>query len=150
MMAQHPSAPTRERSIAILTHEVAGDAQQVSGIRALARTALAQHLPNLPDLPDLIDDVEMVLSELVGNAIRHTSSGRGGTVRTTIKFTPGRRVRIEVADDGGAVSLPRIGEIDRDAIGGRGLQVVDKLATTWNFRATREGTTIWAELTGQP
>lgn len=48
----------------------------------------------------LVDDLELIVSELATNAIRHTPSGwDGGMFTITIRYGPGM-ARIEVEDDG--------------------------------------------------
>ena len=79
----------------------------------------------LPDGP-LRDDVTAIASELAGNAIVHTASGRGGWFVVEIAWHH-HLVRVAVADCG-ATGVPRLME-DPDGEHGRGLLVVpDDLA----------------------
>lgn len=78
----------------------------------------------LPDGP-LRDDVTAIASELAGNAIVHTASGRGGWFAVEIAWHH-HLVRVAVADCG-ATGAPRLVE-DPDGEHGRGLLVVRGLS----------------------
>jgi anti-sigma regulatory factor (Ser/Thr protein kinase) len=89
---------------------------------ALARLLIRDLLAGSPRL----DDVELIGSELMTNAIRHTPSGQdGGTFTFTIERTP-RWTRIEVEDLGSGSWQPVHG--DSSAEYGRGLVLVTALA----------------------
>lgn len=90
--------------------------------------------------PDVIDQARLLTSELVTNAIRHAATESRVTVTCD-----GRRIRVEVEDDGcgRAVLQPP----SPDAAGGRGLQIVDTVAERWGDRpASRDGYAVWFEL----
>ncbi|MEU3169405.1 ATP-binding protein [Streptosporangium sp. NPDC006930] len=63
----------------------------------------------------------------------------------TVAFTP-RGVIITVQDPGSA-QIPRVRNSGLDATGGRGLLLVNDLATRWGFHRDPTGTVIWFELT---
>lgn len=89
------------------------------------------------------DDVLLIMSELVTNAIRH---GRpldsDGTVHVDWKVSD-RGVAIEVTDGGEGLPLPAA--LTGHGEGGRGLAIVDALATHWGVaHATTSATTVWA------
>lgn len=95
--------------------------------------------PHVP--PRVLDDVLLLASELMTNAVRH---GRG---EITCRLWPGPTVvRFEVADQ--SDTLPE--EVDRGLVAdsGRGLHIVDSLASRWGtVPAQREGgKTVWFEL----
>jgi len=101
-----------------------------------------------------------LLSRLTCNAIRHTASGDGGVIDVTVAATP-RAVRIEVTDFGPApparqpgastrVAPPASGTATPEDENGRGLTIVDFLATRWGHYGLAGGqVTAWAEL-GDP
>jgi anti-sigma regulatory factor (Ser/Thr protein kinase) len=91
-------------------------------------------------LPHLADTVELLVSELVGNAVRHTGARTCG-----LRMHRRRgRVRVEVRDPSRALPcrLP-VREIDTS---GRGLFLVDKLSDRWGVDLHARGKTTWFEL----
>ncbi|MEN8651323.1 ATP-binding protein [Streptomyces sp. 21So2-11] len=72
---------------------------------------------------DLSDVMLLAVSELVTNVVRHAASVTD-RLRVTVAFEEGR-LRLDVAD--GDPSLPRVGPVDLDAEGGRGLAIVGLL-----------------------
>jgi anti-sigma regulatory factor (Ser/Thr protein kinase) len=125
----------------------------VPAARAFVRAFLSGH--------PLARDAELIASEYVTNAIRHTASGDGGVVHVTVTATP-VAVRIEVTDHGQASRPPAAapgatlapspqhgGSVGEDE-NGRGLLIVDFLATRWGHYGLAAGqVTAWAEL-GEP
>ncbi len=94
-------------------------------------------------LPGSMDAVAVVLSELVSNAMQHA----GPPVRLRILVT-GDRVLIEVRDSSTLRPHRRVTGPQEER--GRGLLIVDALATEWGFRITRDGKSTWAELRHPP
>jgi anti-sigma regulatory factor (Ser/Thr protein kinase) len=91
--------------------------------------------------------IELIVSELVTNAIVHSKSGWDGGIVTVAITGYSDRVRVEVTDDGGT-ARPRLRAVDFGAESGRGLQLVDALAAAWNWSPDPGGTvTTWAEVT---
>ncbi|MEU8803367.1 ATP-binding protein [Spirillospora sp. NPDC048819] len=83
----------------------------------------------------LLDDVELMAAEAVANAILHGT----GLVTVTV-FTDGRRIRVDIADDGPAREAPHD---ERRLDHGRGLTVVDALADEWGFDQAPHRTRLW-------
>jgi len=109
----------------------------------LARRFVADTLGPRADI-DLLDAAELLVTELVTNAVVHARS----PARVLIVTAADRgRVRIEVHDD--AHEPPRMGSFDPDAISGRGLALVDAMSDRWGVEPagpTRTGKRIWFEL----
>lgn len=102
------------------------------------RQAVARDL----DVADhLLDDVELVVSELVTNVVRHARTD--GVVEL---WTRPDEVRIEVHD--AAPSAPQL-RPSAGPDGGFGLRIVDRVATAWGHRRSRHGKTVWAVLTSR-
>lgn len=84
--------------------------------------------------PDTVDRVELVVSELVTNAVRY---GPGETISLRLVAMPGGAVTGEVVDQGdghvaiGERYVTTDGLGDELAEGGRGLLIVDRLASDW-------------------
>jgi hypothetical protein len=74
------------------------------------------------------DDVALLASEVVTNAVRHT----------------GTTVKVSVRD--GSPAAPNLLPAARDRIGGRGMFLVDTLASAWGTTATADGKVVWFEV----
>jgi len=99
-----------------------------------------------------VDTAVLLTSELVTNSLQHSNSRHpGGTVTISVLAIPDGVV-IEVIDDGGATvpaATAQAGEPDL-LEGGRGLRLVEQLATRWSYHCDAAGTATWFELTGEP
>ena len=111
---------------------------------AAARTALAAlngdlHLISAPRLAD----AQLLLSELVTNAVRH---GGSDSVATVIIHMAASRdcIRIEVSDRGAGFAPASITRPPSGEPGGRGLFVVDAIADRWGT-ARHERHCVWLE-----
>lgn len=90
------------------------------------------------------EDCRLVVSELVGNAVRHAQPKHDGTV--DVDWTcEDSRVSIAVSD-GGSESAPRRLDAALTDLAGRGLAIVEALAARWWVESTHSGTTVHAEL----
>lgn len=91
-----------------------------------------------------VDDAAVVVSELVGNAVRHGRPLADGTLRVGWQVGP-RMLHVEVQDggEGPPEHVPARGEL---ATGGRGFVLLDALARSWGTRPAEGGTSVWAEL----
>jgi hypothetical protein len=87
----------------------------------------------------LVDDAVLVADELISNAHRH---GRGPRSCRLVLIDQNRCVRVEVDDT--SSEQPRLRTPDRT--GGRGLVLVDRLATAWGVRNHADHKTVWAEV----
>jgi len=91
-------------------------------------------------LRDLLWVVELMLTELVANAVRHA-----GTPFTVVMSWNGRGLRCEVTDADPRPPRPQLVP-DPEGTGGRGLLLVDRLAGSWGADLRRQGKTIWFEV----
>ncbi|WP_420310442.1 SpoIIE family protein phosphatase [Streptomyces sp. YS-B37] len=89
------------------------------------------------DLEELSMTTELLVSELVGNVIRHASGPM------TLRLLRSRTLICEVSD--GSLSMPRIRRAADTDEGGRGLQLVAAMADRWGARYTPSGKCIWTE-----
>jgi anti-sigma regulatory factor (Ser/Thr protein kinase) len=86
----------------------------------------------------------LLTSELVTNAVLHTRSGDGGMVTITVIDTPDG-VLIKVTDDGSRGRAPAVSS-DPSAVHGRGLLLVQELASQWGYCRDGARTTVWARI----
>ena len=88
---------------------------------------------------DTCDTAVLLVSELVTNAVEHARS----PVRLTVQVSGGT-LHVEVQDTNR--SLPAIQHASPGAVHGRGMAIVDTLATDWGVRATARGKVVWFDL----
>jgi hypothetical protein len=110
------------------------DDSSVPRARRLTRTRLTAW-----GLEGFSDVVELLVSELVTNALRHAP----GPCRLTISALDGL-LRCEVEDN--SRELPRVSKNRLFDEGGRGLHLLDMLACCWGGARTATGKTVWFEL----
>ncbi|MFD8805167.1 SpoIIE family protein phosphatase [Streptomyces sp. NPDC059597] len=103
--------------------------------RRLARAALAEW-----GLEDLSDSLELLVSEVVTNAVRYT------TRPVSVRLLRTDVLRCEVSDD--IPRLPRLCQARATDEGGRGLYLVNKLARRWGATRLSAGKVVWFELSG--
>ncbi|MGW0736247.1 SpoIIE family protein phosphatase [Streptomyces sp. NPDC002851] len=101
--------------------------------RRLARRALARW-----DLEELTDPVELLVSEVVTNAVRYA------TRPITLRLLRTDVLRCEVGDD--VPQLPRLRQARATDEGGRGLYLVNRLARRWGATRLSTGKVVWFEL----
>jgi anti-sigma regulatory factor (Ser/Thr protein kinase) len=112
------------------------DPRAVRAARGLVRDAC-----ELWGLPRACDDAELLVSEIVTNAVVHA---RGDALVVVVR--PARAgLRVEV-HDGDPHALQRRRPAP-DALGGRGLQLVGELADAWGVERRQRGKAVWFELT---
>ncbi|MEU7013700.1 SpoIIE family protein phosphatase [Streptomyces sp. NPDC046385] len=107
--------------------------RSVGRARELARAQLTAW-----ELEPLVDTVELLVSELVTNALRYGE----GEIR--LRLLRDRTLVCEVWD-AGLVQPRRRRAKDTDE-GGRGLQLVGLLSAAWGSRRTPRGKTVWFDL----
>lgn len=91
-----------------------------------------------------VENAELVLSELLGNAVRHARPLHDGAVAVSWKVREGV-VDITVTDGGSMMHVARRAGPPL-AIGGRGLQLVSAVARAWGIIDGRRSRTVWAAL----
>ncbi|MFE9267594.1 SpoIIE family protein phosphatase [Streptomyces anthocyanicus] len=101
--------------------------------RRLARRALARW-----GMEDLTDAVELLVSEVVTNAVRYASKP------VTLRLLRTDVLRCEVGDD--VPQLPRLRQARATDEGGRGLYLVNRLARRWGATRLSTGKVVWFEL----
>ncbi|MBY8840509.1 SpoIIE family protein phosphatase/ATP-binding protein [Streptomyces sp. SP2-10] len=112
--------------------DVPSDPAVVPSVRAQGRTRLREW-----GLEEIGFATELILSELVTNAIRY------GSPPVRLRLLYGRCLICEVSDGSG--TSPRLRRAATTDEGGRGLFLVAQFAQRWGTRYTPRGKVIWAE-----
>jgi anti-sigma regulatory factor (Ser/Thr protein kinase) len=130
---ERATVPNRSSSRSMVVYD--RDAANVGEARAWIDTFLAER-----EIEDTVrDDAQLVVSELVTNALMH---GAGALVlRASIQDGA---VHVSVTDSGDG--LPEVLPIDPSRIGGLGLIVVGRVASEWGVAPFPGGKTVWAAL----
>jgi PAS domain S-box-containing protein len=116
----------------VVSWNLPADPAVVADARARAARQLARW-----GLQELGDTTELLVSELVTNAIRHAH----GPIQ--LRMILDGELTCEVFD--GSSSAPQLRRAGRYDEGGRGLMLVAQLAERWGTRHTRTGKTIWTQ-----
>lgn len=111
--------------------ESAAVARRLAQVVALRQWALP---------PRLTEDVVLLVSELVGNAVRHAGARRFGL---RMHRHPGW-IRVEVRDP--SRGLPCLMPVRETDISGRGIFLVDKLSDRWGVDLLPCGKRTWFEM----
>ncbi len=111
---------------------------------AVARQQLIEWMRGLDTPDEQRDDARLVVSELVGNAIRHARPLAGGTM--TVAWAAGPSSLDIAVTDGGALTTPERVDAGVSDLAGRGLAIVETLASRWWVESTRSRTTVHAVL----
>ncbi|MDH6579234.1 SpoIIE family protein phosphatase [Kitasatospora sp. MAP5-34] len=120
------------------------DLARISELRGELRDALRRW-----GVPGLVDTAELLASELVTNAIRHTDRDAMFTARLYRDPAQGAgaRLRVEVEDESDLWPTRRTpGE---QASSGRGLMLVEALADGWGVEPRGSGKRMWFELSAE-
>ena len=118
-----------------------GDARTatVAEARRWARGVLAAW-----DADELEWELSQLLTEVVTNAVLHA----GTTLRVVLEQDAASgRLRCEVTD--GSPVRPRLRNHSAEATTGRGLQLLESVATSWGVQPVGGGKTVWFELDGE-
>lgn len=106
-----------------------------------AREMVRHLLAGQPD--DVVEIAVLLTSELVANAVTHTRDRSpvqvsASTSRGTLRVCVGDQDRV----------LPVLKHPSPDGDSGRGIEIVDHLATAWGVecRASEDGKSVWFEL----
>lgn len=123
-MSPSPGPPPRRERV-----HLGRDPSSPGNARKLVRRLVGDH--------PRISDIELLVSELATNVVRHTDDGMEVSV-----CSDDRSVRVEVSDtDPG---LPRARP--PDASSGRGLHLVEQLADRWGVVGDPPGKVVWFEV----
>ncbi|WP_432514797.1 ATP-binding protein [Kineococcus sp. SYSU DK001] len=89
----------------------------------------------------VLDSAELLVSELVGNGVRHAAPPI--TLRVACDGSSG--LQVHVSD--GEPNAPSPRRADAGAEDGRGMRLVDYISDAWGVQPHPEGKTVWFTLT---
>ncbi|WP_380170461.1 ATP-binding protein [Kineococcus sp. DHX-1] len=104
-----------------------------------ARRFLDEHWCR-PHAADLRPQGDLVVTELVTNAVRHGAP----PAALTLDCAGEAGVTVRVRDAG--TELPQLRQADPGALGGRGIALVDVLSAQWGVDPAPDGKTVWSRL----
>ena len=120
-------------------------APAASQVRAELRTWLTEK----GFVGEVVDDARVVVSELVGNSVRHAVPLPVNDLVVTWALDNGDLV-IAVTDGGSPTTSPHIVASSGSAISGRGLSIVEALVDRWWVEDDRGRTTVHVRIPLQP
>ena len=106
---------------------------------ARAARRFTDHALTTWNLERALDVVQLLVSEIVGNAIRHA----GGALEARVRLLADS-VRIGVVD--ASTELPVMREVSEYSESGRGLHLVDSLSQRWGTDMLHPGKQVWFEI----
>ncbi|NLU71489.1 SpoIIE family protein phosphatase [Streptomyces sp. HNM0575] len=112
--------------------DVESDPAEVRQVRAAVSERLTEW-----GLEELVETTELILSELITNALRH------GAGPINVRLLRDRALVCEVSDH--SSTSPHLRYAATTDEGGRGLFLVAQFAERWGTRYTKDGKVIWAE-----
>jgi anti-sigma regulatory factor (Ser/Thr protein kinase) len=92
----------------------------------------------------LLHDAELLVSEVVTNAVLHGGASDGSPIGVSVDVLPDR-VRVAVTDPGCGFDRPAVPRARADAAGGNGLVLLERLAADWDVESG-ERNCVWFEL----
>ncbi|MEU1124386.1 SpoIIE family protein phosphatase [Streptomyces sp. NPDC005899] len=113
------------------------DAGSLKAARLALRTALGRW-----SLDAVADTAELLACELATNALLHTRGS--ATLTARLVDEDGRAVRLAVTDT--SPSSPRRRAATEQSTSGRGLMLLEELATSWGVEPRGDGKTVWCEI----
>jgi anti-sigma regulatory factor (Ser/Thr protein kinase) len=111
----------------------------------MARRIATDALVDLGCSEETLDITRLLVSELVTNSLEHTESG--SCLRVHVE---GSELVVEVEDSN--PSIPRLLHPEPDSLGGRGIELVDLLASRWGVDPVMDdrhqpvGKVVWFRL----
>ena len=93
--------------------------------------------------PEQLPLIELLVTELVSNSVKHGGAGPDDPVRLELVVSD-EAVRVEVSDLGPGFTPPPQPAPTQDRVGGWGLVMIDRSASRWGIR--HGGRCVWFEL----
>jgi len=119
---------------AVVTLDLPPEPTSATVARQVTRKHLAVACPS-----EAVEVAALLVTELVSNAVLHARTA----IVLAVDCIPGR-VSIRVADRSAA--LPRHRMYGNNASTGRGIALVDELASAWGVERSAHGKEVWCEI----
>ncbi|TGB00989.1 ATP-binding protein [Streptomyces sp. MZ04] len=116
---------------------------QPSEVRLL-RKAVSEQIA-LWGIPVAVDEVELAVTELATNVIKHVGEGAAATL---VLASQDDRVRVELHDKSHRVPAAGRGGSDEEC--GRGLNLLAAVCLDWGTLLTATGKAVWCEISLEP
>jgi anti-sigma regulatory factor (Ser/Thr protein kinase) len=133
-------AITATETTSLIAFTLPSTPYSVQMARFYIRAALSYH-----NLGDYAEDAEMVASEIVTNAVKHTDAQTIGLELTSLEGS--RAVAIVVTDPSPRPPVRRDLVVESESECGRGLDIVAALSARWGWRPHGAGKAVFAILT---
>lgn len=121
----------------LLSLRVAATVEAVPKARHALRRVLAERAPEAP-----VDTLELLLSELVTNAVQYSATGRSVAVAVLRRENS---IRIAVIDNESAPPEPG-DAVDLLDEHGRGLFLVEAMSEEWGSYCVPDGKVVWCDV----
>lgn len=118
-----------------MTTALPSDLRAAAAARVVIRSCLQEW-----DLAALEDDAELVVSELVGNALRH------GKSPLTMTIARSEGALLLAVEDAAPTLVPSPRRADANATDGRGMLLITALSRRWGCTTGPATKIVWAEL----
>jgi anti-sigma regulatory factor (Ser/Thr protein kinase) len=106
----------------------------------LLRKATTQQLSRW-EAPHVSDEVELLVTELATNVVKHVGEG---ALATLVLERKGERLRLEVHDQSPVMPIIRAARCGDEC--GRGLHLIETMAVDWGTVVTAAGKAVWCEI----
>jgi anti-sigma regulatory factor (Ser/Thr protein kinase) len=130
-----------EASTQLLALALPSIPESVPVARLQVRSTLGSH-----GLGEYADDAEIIMSELVTNAVQHACANGTHTIGVTLTQA-GSPAAVTVAVSDSSPHGPIMGDTLANGEQGRGLQIVEALSAHWGWRQEDSGKAVFAVLT---
>jgi anti-sigma regulatory factor (Ser/Thr protein kinase) len=139
LAANAPAAPMQPRDATIA---VALPADEMAP--ALARHRLRDVLAgwHLED-ETIVDAAQLCASEIVTNVVMHA---RQASVMTVSRDDGALRIHVHQPPASQAPPVAPVAQVSEDDVAGRGIALVDAVASRWGTESTDDGHTVWFEI----
>nr|WP_055531580.1 ATP-binding protein [Streptomyces alboniger] len=133
----------RPRDFRALRLRVPASVRAVPGARHRVRRSMIEW-----GWGDQVDTVELLFCELLSNAVTHAAAGPRAEESVEVSIRQGPASLVVAVDDPGCEGIPVVAGSPAEELAesGRGLLLVEAMASAWGCDRTREGTRTWFAL----